>query len=329
MSLLEKYYRTLVDGFNRQLAAGSEAEAQKLGYMRGGNSGCITDTGLILGSDPRSAVLRSHGIQTSPQFDDSLLFQAGHQNEEGIAEYLELAGIPHKREEECPVQWECKVTHEDAYQLYELGLIPKRELDQPLSAQVSGRPDFKLLQFADGQDVGIELKGIFGTGTLMDVANFLGGTPKVENVCQAAHYSWQNGCIPWILQYVNRSWHTVFYYGAKRFTEDHRAIRRDEKTGKPVVIGPFTSMYELQWEHGTLTIDGIPTFITTKGIERYYQYLTICSQLGIIPRAHDAVDIYGQALKKDKQANYYGFDKADTSSFEAWVQSCRTLTEET
>ena len=36
--------------------------------------------------------------------------------------------------------------------------------------------------------------------------------------------------------YVNRSWHNVFYFGANKFDHDHRALRRDDKTGKPVTL---------------------------------------------------------------------------------------------
>lgn len=325
MDLLDKYYKDLARGFNAKNQDSTQQEAAKQGVLRGGNSGCITEGGLILGSDPRLAVLRAYGIQSPTTMDDDLLFQAGHLNEEGLAEYLKLAAIEHQREEECQIKWECQP---DVASLQALSLVPKG-LGEVLPMTVTGRPDFKLKQYgADSQDVGIELKGIFGTGTLMDVSNFLGGVPKTENVCQAAHYSWQSGKVPWILQYINRSYHTVFYYGAGRFGQDHRSIKRDAKTDKPVVVGPNTSLYELGWDGDTLMIDGKPSIITASGIHRYYSYLTTCYHCGIIPKKSDAVDVYGTRLKKDKQDLYYDFEEANTSgSFESWLADCRHIAE--
>lgn len=326
MDLLEKYYKDMARGFDAKNEFESSREAEKQGFLRGGNSGCITEDGIILGADPRTALLRAYGIQQPTTMDDDLLFQAGHMNEDGLAEYLSLAQIKHQREEECQIKWECQPDETVIAELKSLGMIPD-DITSSDPLPVTGRPDFKLKKYYDGKDVGIELKGIFGTGTLMDVSNFLGGTPKVENVCQAAHYSWQSNKIKWILQYINRGWHNVFYYGAARFTQDHRSIRRDAKTEKPVVIGPNTSLYELRWEGDNLLIDNKPSLITASGINRYYSYLTLCYHYGIIPKKHNSVDVYGNKLKKDKQSTYYLYDEASTDSFDQWLLECKQISE--
>ena len=100
------FYEQLTAGFNKTNAAGTAAEASKIGTMRGGSSGCMLPDGSILGSDPRKAVLRFMGIQTRTSFDTNLTFQAGHNNEDGIDELLSASGVPFLREAECPTKWQ-------------------------------------------------------------------------------------------------------------------------------------------------------------------------------------------------------------------------------
>lgn len=308
--MIDKLYKAMQAGWTKLNKESEANEATKLGWLRGGSSGCITDSGLIIGSDPRTAVLRAEGIQEPVTFDDNLLFQAGHSNEDGVAELLTASGIPFKQEEECPIKWT---------------VVSKGK-----SMPVSGRPDFIIGESNVSTftpSYGIELKGIFSTGTVMEVAHFTAHTPKADNVCQSAHYSWQNNKLPWVLMYVNRGWHNVFYFGERRFTDDHRCIRRDTKTGKPVALGPFMTLYDLTWDGDVLLIDGKPSLITASGIERYYQYLTDCLNDGTIPKEHDSVDVFGGKIKKDKRKIYYGFKEADTSSYENWILDCKQIVE--
>lgn len=301
----ELFYKELAKGHDKQLKRDEANEATKVNCFRGGNSGCITADGIILGSNPRSAVLRGQGIQMPTTMDDGLLFQAGHSNEDNLAAWMNEADMKFKQEEECPVVWE----------------VSSGGVTYP----VTGRPDFKVLD-NDGKDqYGIELKGIFSVGTAMDVAHFLGSNPKTINVCQSAHYSYKNDKLPWLLVYVNRSWHNVFYFGAGRFAEDHRALKRDDKTGKAITLSPFMTLYDLDWDGDTLLVNGEPTLITGAGIDRYYQYLADCTSDKVIPEFHSSIDIWGKKLKKDNEKKYFDFNEATTDNWEDWINDCRRI----
>ena len=303
----EIFYNKLKLGYDRLEAESEKQEADKLGFFRGGNSGCMLEDGTILGSDPRVAVLRSLGIQKETTMDDALLFQAGHSNEDNLAQWMKESGMEYLQEEECPVKWE----------------VTSGGIQYP----VTGRPDFKVQQ--DGKDAyGIELKGIFSVGTAMEVGHFLGNTPKIDNVCQAAHYSYKNNKLPWLLVYVNRSWHNVFYFGAGKFPFDHRALKRDDKTGKPITLSPFMTIFDLDWEGDTLTVNGKPTIITASGIDTYYQYLADCVTSQTIPHEHTSINIWGEASKKDNKKKYYDFAEASTDSWGEWIEDCRRIASE-
>ena len=300
--LAEKFYKQLVTGYEKLSKESSEQEKTKIHTLRGANSGCITEEGQIVGADPRTTVLRYLGIQIPTTIDDELLFQAGHANEDMLADWMTSANMSFRREEECPVKWECSYGGK--------------------TSPVSGRPDF-IVNNDDGTPAyGIELKGIFGTGTLVEVAHFCGSTPKPVNVCQAAHYSWQNDKLPWLLQYVNRGYHNVFYFGTAKFPVNHRAVKRDEKTGKQITVGPFTTIYELTWDEDTLLIDDQPSIITSAGIQRYYEYILKCIATKTIPQAHDSIDVWGNKLKKDKSKLYYDFADCRTDSWDNWLEDC-------
>ncbi len=301
----EKFYSKLKSGYEKENAADQLAESLKTDCFRGGNSGCMLEDGTILGCDPRTAVLRSQGIQMPTTMDDSLLFQAGHSNEDNLAAWMEASGMNFLQEEECPVKWSV-TSHGKTF-------------------PVTGRPDFKVLTMDDEDVYGIELKGIFSVGTAMSVGHFLGNNPKTVNVCQAAHYSYKNNKLPWLLVYVNRSWHNVFYFGANKFDHDHRALRRDDRTGKPVTLSPFMTLFDLAWDGDTLLVNEEPTIITASGIDRYYQYLADCVATGTIPSPHTSVDIWGKKLKKDNQLKYYEFAEASTESWDDWLNDCKLM----
>ena len=303
----EIFYKKLQTGWRRQQDADDIKESLKVDCFRGGHSGCITEDGIILGADPREAVLRSQGIQIPTTMDDGLLFQAGHSNEDNLAQWMDSAGMNYLQEEDCPVQW--SVTSGDT------------------TFPVIGRPDFKVLDDTGKDQYGIELKGIFSVGTAMDVAHFLGANPKVINVCQSAHYSYKNNRLPWLLVYVNRGWHNVFYFGASRFKMDHRSLKLDDKTGKPITMSPFMTLYDLDWDGDTVLINNKPTLITGAGIDRYYQYLADCVVNKVIPSEHTSVDIWGKKLKKDKSKLYYSFKEASTDSWDQWVEDCKRIVE--
>jgi hypothetical protein len=349
MSISDKFYQQLHKGWSKLNEQSVASEATKIHRFRGANSGCITQHGQIIGSNPREAVLRWMGIQTPTTMDDDLLFQAGHFNEDGLAAWMGAAGLDFLQEEDCPVSWSIDARDTDLGELAGLAAGRKHRLEferiigdnnrgvassihDPNTIRITGRPDFVVLDksAADGGTpiYGIELKGIFSVGTAMEVAHFAGGIPKAINICQAAHYSWRNDKIPWLLQYVNRGWHNVFMYGPNKFTMPHRAVKRDAKTDKPVVMSPFTTIYELTWDEDMLLVDEEPTIITASGIERYFRYLQYCIITKTVPKEHDSIDIFGNAKKKDNSKKYYNFADADHSNWDAWVSDCKQIVED-
>jgi len=302
MSNAEKFYKGIVKGFNNIQSEPSTGG----GDFRGGNSGCITEGGTVLGADPRIAVLRHLGIEMPTTFDDNLLFQAGHTNEESLAELMKASGMKFLREEECPIRWEFAQGEE--------------------TKSVTCRPDFMVYE-DDKPAFGIELKGIFSVGTAVEVAHFSGYMPKVENVCQAGHYSLKSNKLPWILQYINRNYYNIFIYGKDKFPSDHRSVVRDAKTGKAVVMKPFTTIYDITWEGDRLLVDGTPTLVTGEGIDRYYKYLAECVATKTVPKPHHSVNVMGDKLKRDKRKEYYDFSDADHTDWDSWVADCEQIVE--
>lgn len=284
-----------------------EAEAQKNpgGDWRGGNSGCITEDGIILGESPRNAVLRHLGIEFPTTLDDDLIFDAGFRNEDHWAELLELSGTPIKQESEIPVSWSL-----------------------PNGQTITGRPDIVVMNSDDSPKFGIELKLISSNGKMKRHSHFGDGNPIPYHVCQAAHYSHRLG-VDWVLGYTSRTHFTSFYWRGDSWKFEHRAMLMDSKNDKPVSISPFISMYDISWKDDVMLLDGKPTIITASGIERFYQYCSDCVTNKVIPTHGNNVDIWGNAEKKPSQhVTYDDFAEASTESgFDEWITQCKEIVE--
>lgn len=296
-----------------------ENEANPGGDWRGGNSGCITEDGLIIGASPRDAVLRHLGIEIPPTLDDDLIFEAGFKNEEHWTELLTWANVPHKQEEEIPVKW----------------ALPNGET-------ITGRPDIVVgARNTDATrpgvfvpEFGVELKLISSNGKMMRHSHFGEANPIPYMVCQSAHYSSQMG-LPWVLAYTSRAHYTAFYWGAAKWkfnqngTEPHRSCIVDQKKGTVVNVKPFISMYTLTWEGDNLLMDGNETIITASGIERFYQYCSDCVRDKVIPTHGDNIDIWGKKEpKQSPHVMYDDFAEANTEAgFDQWVTECKDIVE--
>jgi hypothetical protein len=321
-----KLYDTLVEGFNKGKKEDEVAEAGKAGVWRGGSSGCITAKGSIVGADPREVVLRYLGIQMPTDYDTQLMFDAGLQNEESFVSLLDKAGTEFKQEEEIPM-------------VYNL----------PNGEKVTGRPDVIIGETVENTDtngrndffipkLGIELKLICSPFAAHDRAAWFKGNVDSKHLIQACHYAGHFN-IPWVLAYTSRGYYTLPYYAIRdRAAEekhmimpDHRAVQRDESTGKPFMLRPFQSFYDITLadDKDTFLLDGEPTQITKSGIEAFYTYCSDCIKNKEIPsKRSGGTDHWGKATKKNKTLLYDNFKAADSfGTFDGWVESCRSLVE--
>jgi len=303
-------YQMLQNGFDeKQRQRKLDKAANPGGDWRGGNSGCITSDGLIIGESPRNAVLRHLGVEMPTTLDDDLIFEAGFKNEEHWEELLKFARVPIKMEEEIPIKWSL-----------------------PNGQTITGRPDIvvgkrstEIPPTSFVSDFGIELKLISSNGKMQRHSHFGDANPIAYHVCQAAHYSSQMG-IDWVLAYTSRAHFTSFYWGAPKWKFQHRSMIWDSKNGKPISIGPFISMYDLTWDDDTLLLDGHPTLITASGVEKFYQYCSDCVTNKIIPPHGGEVDIWGNKEKKNHHVLYDDFTDANTEAgFDQWVIDCRSI----
>ncbi len=296
---------TLYEIIQRGFRAKQAARTSEGGDWRGGNSGCLTEDGIFLGTSPQKTVLRHLGIEMKTTLDDDLMFEGGFKNEEHWQELLGLGEATFKCEEEIPVVWEL-----------------------PNGQTITGRPDIVVGENLDSEFVptfGIELKQIAGNGSMMEYAHFAGATPNSEHVCQSAHYSREIG-VPWVLAYTSRVWFFTFMFKASRFKFEHRAMRTDGE--KVITVSPFISLYDVSWDSDIVMIDDVPTKVSGAGITRYYQYCSDCVANGIIPELGGGIDVFGNTPPKNKIELYNDYVEADTSSFEKWVEDCRCISEE-
>ena len=308
-------YGSLQKGF--EVKQNEREKKEKLnpgGDWRGGNSGCITEEGIIIGYNPQDVVLRHLGIQTATTLDDDLIFEAGFTNEDHFVNLLNLAKVSTKCEEEIPVEWAL-----------------------PNGQTITGRPDIVVGSKTKSDfipEYGVEMKLISSNGKMMQHSHFGQANPTATHVCQAAHYSWRLG-VPWVLAYVSRSHYTSFYWKADKFKFDHRSMRISEKVSKStgaktksvVSVGPFISLYDMTWEDDTLLIDEKPTIITKSGIERFFQYCSDCVRDKVIPEAGGDVDIYGKHVDKNPNVLYNKWSQASTESFDDWVEDCKEISQ--
>src|SRR5690242_18067507 len=83
-----KIEQLLQDAQLRKAAAHDEAELAKLGILRGGNSGCLTEEGEEYGKCSRVTLLRYLGVDAPTDDRSSFFFAAGHANEATWSELL-------------------------------------------------------------------------------------------------------------------------------------------------------------------------------------------------------------------------------------------------
>ncbi len=163
-----------------------DAEVNKLGNLRAGSTGVMSESGDVAGGCHRLGFLRSRGIEMDDiTADKHIMFELGFANEDVV--YNQLLSIlkPGQvilREEEIPINW--KTIN---------------------GTQVSGRPDIVICDASETGNkavLGLELKSVHSIWTAREV--LFGSEPKMANLIQTAHYMWQVGC-PFKLMYKSYS----------------------------------------------------------------------------------------------------------------------------
>jgi len=292
----DKLTQLLLKGYQARKATRlQESRSSSTPAFRAGNSGCITKGGLIIGSCPREAMMRYHGISKPSEYSTSLMFEAGEMNEMAVIQNLQAAEAGTiLTQKEAGTKW----------------AVSYNDVEFP----VTGSPDI-VVQAADGKlEFGIELKNVSAYWTARDVGPFANQKPKLAHLTQAAHYMWQLGqrdgreYLPYYLTYVSRmNWVTMGY---KDFPEDHPAIQRNS-SGKPFKLVPFYSHYELKLENGTLfyrQVEGTnwqKSMVDIQGIQDYYALLAECVAKEMLPPRMDLVDNDGSPMSYDPYSEDY------------------------
>lgn len=285
-------YRLFHDGQLKLIAEANAQEKLKVGYLRAGNTGMLTEDGRVVGPCMGSTYLRYKGIDIKGLEDDGdsggapgreLMFEGGRTNEDSWYAVLKKSwpGVI-LRETEIPTRWE-----------------------NASGIAVTGRPDIVLCDKEGKPEVAIELKQVSSFWTAYEV--LFQGRPKYPHLLQAAHYAWQLG-VPAQLWYTSRTdFHSQQWINSQMpvpgnpkseyITYNYSRIKPDKKKTKinkleydslpdnqrvaeVLKVGPFIQGYKLELREGRLyyaevrkdniTLKYNPTDITIDNIKRYY-----------------------------------------------------------
>ena len=205
-------------------------ETEKVGTLRGGNSGALLPDGRIIGKCHRLTRLRMDGIEVEePSKDRLIMFEAGLANEDIWDKVLrsgDLNGYSILREEEVPTKW-----------------------TTTSGINVTGRPDLVLADKESGEHkLGLEFKMAASLWTARDV--LIQRKPKLPHLIQAAHYA-QQLSIPFKLVYTSYVDFPVMGWAQKlmgKLNPREYPVQVDDKTGLVKKVLPFIKIYDLNWE---------------------------------------------------------------------------------
>lgn len=269
-------------------------EAEKIGNLRAGSSGIVSEAGEIAGACHRKSHLRQLGMEIDPPTEDKLImFDLGYASEDIIHKKI-MTSLPEGhvvlREEEIPIEWttsnDTKVTGRPDMVICLRGAI-SGDADNPWDTLLVNGPTPIL---------GIELKSTHSVWVARDVV--FGRTPKMSNLIQAAHYMWKLD-IPYKLIYTNYSqlgqgmagneWIIKQFpaYGEPGSEFIEYSSRVSRKTGKEVHtikhIKQFEVIYDLRFDSkGRLEYkleeeadsEWTRTLITHQSIEKYFEQVS-------------------------------------------------------
>jgi hypothetical protein len=268
----------------------TDMDATKLGILRAGNSGIMSEDGEVAGSCHRVAHLRQLGIELDPPTDSNLImFQVGTSNEDIIFEDLmhtAAAGEIILREEEIPIEWftsnGTRVTGRPDMVLCVVEETPVTA-EEAASMNGSGPEHMQagaLLSSAKPV-LGLELKSVASVWTSRSV--LFEGEPKLAHLAQAGHYAWKLN-VPFKLIYKQYALQSMPDFAAKFFPAQGKPLSEHidyNPQGKPKAIKPFEIVYDLEYgQNGKLryrregTKSWTESIVSREDIERYYEFVS-------------------------------------------------------
>lgn len=317
-------------GITQQITVANNKEKEKIGKLRGGNTGMMSKDGRIIGTCAALTYLRMNGINgltVTPEKE--LMFAGGRLNEDHWLSVLQ-EGYPEgiiKCEEDIPTCW---------------------ETDQGI--KVTGRPDIVLCDKQENLLCGIELKQVMSANTAYTI--LIKKEPMLKHLMQAAHYMWQLDC-PFELWYTNRN--SLDMPGWMEFRPfpkpsldsstpiNYRYYRYGEtnaRTGKPIKhkitkeeyynkdtkkqfaqaskITPFVQGFELKLVNGQLFFKDamiesdkwIETIVNIDDIKRFYNYIGELEQIKKVPSEVLNLNAFGKPYGW-KYSDYTDFGELD------------------
>lgn len=310
----------------------AEQEVKKLGTLRGGNSGIISETGDVAGQCHRQSHLRSLGIKYEAIEDPKLImFQLGFANEDVLVADLMRTlpeGYTILREEEIPISWTTRN-----------------------GTTVSGRPDVVICRKDPLAEIdslktliptlGLELKSVHSVWTARSLIGPK-AKPKMNNVIQAAHYMWKLG-VPYKLIYKSysalgqgMSWAKQMASMFPKQGEPGSEFMSYNEKGVPKEVSQFEVIWDLRIANGRVEYkpehsadSWIPTLVTTADIERYYETVSQMSTTKELGNRPQALHVDGS------EENYSSCDYcplSDTcdkyeSNYNEWLQRVKKFTQ--
>lgn len=303
-----------------------EKERLKLGNLRAGSSGMMSENGEVAGGCVRKAHLRQLGIEVDPPTTDKLImFDLGFASEDIVYQRL-LATLPEThmilREEEIPISWltsngtpvtgrpdivicakpatSMLIPNGSGINVNMLNMAPGKivYLGEPPQVAVLEGPKPELL---------LELKSVHSLWTARDV--LFNRHPKLANMIQAGHYMWKLGT-PGKLIYsaysqLGQGMAGTDSWASKLFPRMGQPMSQyveyNESKGTIKHIRQFDQVYDLQFDQkGRLSfrVEGeadskfTRTLITQKSIEQYYEFVSKMTEekkLGPRPSQIDAL----------------------------------------
>lgn len=285
-----------------------EEDVKKLGTLRAGNSGILTEQGEFAGCCPHVAHLRQLGLEVEQPSDSTLImFQLGVESETAVFRDLQ-ASLPDGhvilRESDIPVKW-----------------------NTSNGTPVSGRPDgvvCKQVGNATIPQYGIELKSVASFWTTREV--LLRGKPKISHLIQAVHYAWKLG-IPYKLSYKQYAIQSVPFWKGKK----------EEFPDMPWSIEPFEVTYDIDidrtgraWFRKEGSNVWTASVVTTQDIERFYEFVSRIPETKKLGSKLNTIDVVGTKQEYSQCARYctvhqtfHEFEK----DYDLWIEKVREYVE--
>lgn len=312
-----------------------EKEKAKLGVLRAGSTGIMSEEGEVAGACHRISLLRSKGIEVDPPtWDKYIMFELGYANEDVILKQLRDSlpeGYTIKVEEEIPIEWHTSN-----------------------GTKVTGRPDLVIMGPDGKAEMGIELKSVHSVWVAREV--LFKKQPKLVNLAQAAHYMWKLGLSDYKLFYKSYSQLGQGMAGnewivkqfprpgepGSEFVEFTDVSAAQAAKGKgPTIkhIKQFEIVYDLKWDrNGRLQyrVEGTrsvwtSTIITKAALEAYFEFVSRMDKEKILGPLPSAVDSSGDKLNYS-QCKYCPLQatckKYQAEGYDKWMEQVLVVTAE-